>query len=352
VELSRGGGSNGERCFKEAGRLQPVGFVPNQCSFIAEFLVSITRRTFCRSIAGMTLVGFAASRLNAGEGPKKNFPPGRYVDVHTHIGTIPTDKTEPLTASDLLKWMDGNDIAQAWVLPLVSPESYPNPVSTEYVLTETKPYRDRLIPFCSIDPRNSFYGGKNLAGQIKRYVDAGAKGFGEHKVGLPVNDPKNLAVYEACQSVGIPILIHMDGVRNTDEPGLPGLKQVLSSFPKVNVVGHGPGTWASISGDATDLGGYPKGQIKPGGALDALLGEFPNYYLDLSAGSGANAMSRDPKFAREFLIRHKNRIMFGTDYLTIGQPIPQQEVLRSLDLPADAQQVIFRDNARRLVRLI
>ncbi len=314
--------------------------------------MSITRRSFCRSLAGLTVAGFAASRLKAADEAKRGFPPGRYVDVHTHIGTIPIDKTEPLTASDLLKWMDGNDIAQAWVLPLVSPEAYPNPVSTEYVLNETKPYRDRLIPFCVIDPRNSFYGGKNLAGQIKRYVDAGAKGFGEHKVGLPVDHPQNLAVYEACQSAGIPILIHIDDVRNTDEPGLPGLRKVLSMFPKVNVVGHGPGTWASISGDANDLGGYPKGEIKPGGALDALLDEFPNYYLDLSAGSGANAMSRDPKFGREFLIRHKDRVMFGTDYLTIGQPIPQQEVLRSLDLPDDVQHVVFRDNARRLVGLI
>jgi predicted TIM-barrel fold metal-dependent hydrolase len=316
--------------------------------------MSISRRSFCRSIVGLTVAGFATTRLKAADDPKRNFPPGRYVDVHTHIGTIPTDKAEPLTASDLLRWMDGNDIAQAWVLPLVSPESYPNPVSTEYVLDETKPHRDRLIPFCAIDPRNSFYGGNKLAGQIKRYVDAGAKGFGEHKVGLPIADPLNLAVYEACQSVGIPILIHIDNVRNTDEPGLPGLRKVLSSFPKVNVVGHGPGTWASISGDAAlaDLGGYPKGNVKPGGALDALLDEFPNYYLDLSAGSGANAISRDPKFGREFIIRHKQRIMFGTDYLTIGQPIEQQEVLRSLDLPEDVQQVVFRDNARRLVGLI
>lgn len=315
--------------------------------------MTLSRRSFCRSLVGLSLAGFAATRLKAAD-EGKNFPSGQFVDVHTHIGTIPAGKTEPLTASDLLRWMDGNDISQAWVLPLVSPESYPNPVPTEYVLNETKPYRDRLIPFCSIDPRNSFYGGKKLAGQIERYVDAGAKGFGEHKVGLPLADPKNLAVYEACQSVGIPILIHIDNERNTDTPGLPGLRTVLSMFPNVNVVGHGPGTWASISGDATQaqLGGYPKGEVKPGGALDALLGEFQNFYLDLSAGSGANAISRDLKFGRDFIIRNKSRIMFGTDYLTIGQPIPQQEVMRSLDLPEEVQAAVFRNNARRLVGLL
>ncbi len=297
-----------------------------------------------------------ASRLRAdGRGPASNsLPPGRYVDVHTHIGTIPAEKSDPLTASDLLRWMDANDIALAWVLPLVSPESYPNPVPTEYVLNETKPHRDRLIPFCSIDPRNSFYGGKKLAGQIRRYVDDGAKGFGEHKVGLPLADPKNLAVYAACQEVGIPILIHIDNERNMDQPGLPGLKKVLTEFPNVNVVGHGPGTWASISGDATQamLGGYPYGPVAPGGALDALLADHPNFYLDLSAGSGASAISRDPGFGRAFITRHKDRVMFGTDYLTLDQPIPQMEVLRPLDLPAEVEQSVFRDNARRLVGLI
>ena len=314
--------------------------------------MAVSRRHFCGSLAGFAVAGFCSR--GALTQSKPSLPVGRYVDVHTHIGTIPADKTEPLTASDLLRWMDGNDIAQAWVLPLVSPESYPNPVPTEYVLNETKPHRDRLIPFCSIDPRNSFYGGKKLAGQIRRYVDAGAKGFGEHKVGLPLAHPANLAVYAACQEVGIPILIHIDNERNMDEPGLPALKQVLSEFPNVNVVGHGPGTWASISADASqeDLGGYPKGPIKPGGALDTLLAAHRNFYLDLSAGSGANAMSRDPQFAREFLIRNKDRVMFGTDYLTLGQPIPQQEVLRSLDLPQEVEQVVFRDNARRLVGLI
>jgi predicted TIM-barrel fold metal-dependent hydrolase len=316
--------------------------------------VTLSRRTFCRSLAGHAVAGFAGSRLKGADAPAKSFPAGRYVDVHTHIGTIPQDKSAPLTAGDLLRWMDTNDVAQAWVLPLVSPESYPNPVPTEYVLNETKPHRDRLIPFCSIDPRNSFYGGKRLAGQIRRYVEDGAKGFGEHKVGLPLADPRNLDVYAACQEVGIPILIHIDNERNIDQPGLPGLRKVLSEFPKVNVVGHGPGTWASISGDATQaqLGGYPKTPVAPGGALDAVLADYPNFYLDLSAGSGANALQRDPKFGREFLIRHKDRIMFGTDYLTEGQPIPQQEVLRSLNLPPEVEQVIFRDNARRLVGLI
>ncbi len=80
--------------------------------------------------------------------------------------------------------------------------------------------------------------------------------------------------------------------------------------------------------------GAPKSPVKPGGAIDRLMDTFPNIYGDLSAGSGANAISRDPVFGREFLIRRQDRLMFGTDYLQPGQPVPQFQILASLKLPA------------------
>lgn len=78
---------------------------------------------------------------------------------------------------------------------------------------------------------------------------------------------------------------------------------------------------------------------------------YPNIYGDLSAGSGAGALSRDPKFGREFLIRRANRILFGTDFLSPGQDVPQFDVLASLELPADVAGRVFRDNARKLLGL-
>jgi hypothetical protein len=43
----------------------------------------------------------------------------------------------------------------------------------------------------------------------------------------------------------------MDNQRGTDVPGLPGLESVLKAFPGVSFIGHGPGFWASISGELT-----------------------------------------------------------------------------------------------------
>jgi predicted TIM-barrel fold metal-dependent hydrolase len=253
--------------------------------------------------------------------------------------------------------MDAHKVAQAVVLPLTSPESSSYLLTSEFVLEQTRPFRDRLIPFCSIDPRTSYSGGlKGLVAMLKKWVDAGAKGFGEHKPGVKIDDPRNMLIYAACAELALPLLFHLDNQRNLDAPGLPGLAKALAENPGCNFIGHGPGWWASISGGTTqaDLGGYPKGKVAPGGAMDALMEKFPNIFADLSAGSGAGAISRDLDFGREFLIRRQDRILFGTDYLAPPQAVPQFELYEQklADLPAEVKAKIFAGNARKLLGLV
>lgn len=310
-----------------------------------------SRRDFCLSTLAAGIAGglaSAAQQLRAAA-----FPAGNYVDVHTHLGQT-WNRTKPLSPEDLLKWMDASDVAQAVVLPLVSPESSSYPLTTDFVLAQTKPYRDRLIPFCSVDPRTSYSGGLGgLVEMLKNYVDQGAKGFGEHKPGVRFDDPRNMTIYAACGELKLPLLFHIDEQRNLDAPGLPGLENALKQHPDTQFIGHGPGWWASISGNIkqADLARYPEGPVAPGGAIDALMDKYPNLHGDLSAGSGAQAISRDVTFGREFLIRRADRLMFGTDYLSPGQKVPQLTLFRTLELPADVQAQIFRDNARKLLRL-
>jgi predicted TIM-barrel fold metal-dependent hydrolase len=312
----------------------------------------VSRREFC----GHLLAAGAAVSLasHTGTSAAREFPRGRYVDIHTHLGQT-WNHTEPLSAAELLSWMDQNDVAQAVVLPLVSPESSAYPLTTDFVLEATRPHRDRLIPFCSVDPRTSYSGGlKGLRDMLRKYVDAGAKGFGEHKPGVHMDDPGNMRIYEACGGLKLPVLFHLDQLRNLDEPGLPRLENALKQHPQTMFIGHGPGWWASIAGEisAADLASYPDGPVKPGGAIDALMDKYANLFGDLSAGSGAKAISRDPEFGRQFLIRRADRLMFGTDYLAPAQEVPQFDLLRGIDLPAEVQAKIFRDNARKLLGLV
>lgn len=311
----------------------------------------MTRRRFSGLVAGT----IGATLARCGHSASADAPSdGGFIDVHTHLGQT-WNTTAYLSPEELLRWMDAHHVLQAVVLPLVSPEASSYPWTSRFVLEQTKPFRDRLIPFCSIDPRTSYRGGKQaLVEVLKRYADAGAKGFGEHKPGVPIDDPGSMNLYEACADVGLPVLFHLDNERNTDKPGLPGLENALKQVPECIFIGHGPGWWASISGDVTarDLGGYPTGKIATGGAIDRLMKKYSNLYADVSADSGANAFSRDPSFARDFLIRWADRTLFGTDFLSPGQVVRQFDLLgKQLKLPADVQAKIFRENTLRLLKM-
>ncbi|NOZ39781.1 MAG: amidohydrolase family protein [Planctomycetes bacterium] len=315
---------------------------------------SISRRTFQRRclLAATSMSGMSAV-LRAEPTPvATRTVPRKYVDVHVHLGQ-PWNERGPLTSEMLLGWMDAHEVEQAWVLSLVSPESWFYPITPQWVLEQTAPYRDRLIPFCGVDPRSINLGGyKGMLDILRRYVDAGAKGFGEHKWGGAIDDPRNIDLFRACAELKLPVLFHMDSQRNTDQAGLPGLEKVLQEVPNGVFIGHAQGWWASISGNVktSELQSYPKTPVAPGGAIDRLMDKYPNLYGDLSAGSGANAIRRDPEFGRAFLIRRADRLFFGTDYLANNQEVPQFELFESLDLPLEVQKKIFHKNARNLLR--
>ncbi|MBI3466051.1 MAG: amidohydrolase family protein [Planctomycetes bacterium] len=312
-----------------------------------------SRRRFCGHLfaAGAASVSLGTSWASAAQ-PAGSSRKANLIDVHVHLGQPWTDRGA-LTVEMLLRWMDAHEVAQACVLPLISPESYMYVITPAWVLEQTAPYRDRLIPFCSMDPRNPYMRGPGLRDQLRRYIDAGARGFGEHKWGGAVDDQRNIDMLGVVAEMKLPVLFHMDNIRNTDRPGLPGLDKLLTALPNVVMIGHGPGWWASISGDATqqDLGGYPRGPIAPGGAMEKLMAKHANLYADLSAGSGSRALQRDLKFAREFLIRLADRMMFGTDFLQPEQAVDQFAVLRELNLPDEVFRKIANGNARRVLGL-
>ncbi len=316
--------------------------------------MTITRRAFLASaVAG------AAGLARAANPPKPKY---KYIDIHVHLGTFYWGKE--LTVEGLLKLMDKHAIEKAVVLPLVSPESAPYLQTTESALAAYKAHPERIIPFCGLDPRcttgrperfGHVEGLKGLKEILKRYQDAGCKGLGEHKVGLPFDHKLMMALYEACADLELPILFHLDDIRSFDTAGLPRLENALKAFPKLPFIGHAAGFWASISGDAkdADFGRYPKvpTPVAAGGALDRLMDKYANLYGDLSEPGGYTAIARDPKFGREFLVRRAERLLFGTDFLMAEQQVPQFELLDSMKLPEEVQEKIYRGNAVRLLKL-
>ena len=286
----------------------------------------------------------------------------RFIDIHTHVGTFYWQK--PLTADGLLRLMDRHGIEKAVYLPLVSPEASPYPQTSEQALAVSKGHPDRFIPFCCVDPRcltepplriGHVGGYPGLKDMLRKYQDAGCRGLGEHKTGLRFDHPLNMTLYRACEEIYLPVLFHLDDIRNPDTPGLPRLENALKTFPRLPFIGHAAGFWASISSDATpaDFGRYPTipKPVTPGGALDRLMDRYPNLYCDLSEPGGYSAIARDRKFGRDFLLRRVERLLFGTDYLMDDQQIPHYELYDSLGLPDEVQYKIYRGNAIRLLKL-
>ena len=79
-------------------------------------------------------------------------------------------------------------VDMAVLLPLESPESFPEYFLTAEALEDWKRYPERFIPFGVIDPRNSV-NKRHAAGE--EWSPAGIMGFGEHKNGLAIDDPRS-----------------------------------------------------------------------------------------------------------------------------------------------------------------
>ena len=91
--------------------------------------------------------------------------------------------------------------------------------------------------------------------------------------------------------------------------------------------------------------------MKPGGALDRLMSATPISGAISRRARGPALCSAIAASRREFLIRRADRLLFGTDYLRPGQPVPQFDLSAGFDLPADARAKIERGNAARLLGL-
>ena len=143
----------------------------------------------------------------------------------------------------------------------------------------------------------------------------GAIGFGEMKSRVAADGPEMKQVYALAADLGLPVLLHFqDGPKGeTYNEGIQRFEAILKAFPNTTFIGHANSFWANISAEAPAEISYPKGPVKRGGVTDRFLSDYPNLYGDLSANSGRNALARDPEFAPDFLKRHQNKLMFGSD---------------------------------------
>lgn len=242
------------------------------------------------------------------------------IDVHGHIGRILPDRREFVDVTNLIAKMDAWGIDKTCVLPLSEhPEGAYLECNTEDVITACSKYPDRLIPFCLIDPRYGNSPDMDFSRLLEEYAARGCRGLGELLPKMDFDAPLCLNLYRQAGKYRLPVLFDMQdrphGYGLRDDFGLPKLEHALKTCPDTIFIGHGPTFWAEISGavPADKRSGYPEGLVQPGGAVPRLMRQYKNLCADTSAGSGHNALTRDPSFGIEFLDEFQDRILFGTD---------------------------------------
>jgi len=221
-------------------------------------------------------------------------------------------------------------------------------------------YPERFSWLCNIDITKQ----EGLAERLDHYKALGAKGVGEFVMNYRIDDPMLESLLAACEELDMPFLFHMSPKEGfnygiIDDFGLPLLEKALIKYPNLKVVGHSQPIWYEIGGDMLSdyqaRNEYPEGPVKPGGRLPELLEKYKNFYCDLSANSGGNAVMRDPEFGYHFLEKFQKQLVFATDMVNTKMKFPLIDFLREAVLhkkiSKKAYENICFNNAVKLFKL-
>jgi predicted TIM-barrel fold metal-dependent hydrolase len=298
------------------------------------------------------------------------------IDFHTHIGDLRSERLltqhVPISVDDLIARLDDEGIDQAVVLPWpMAPEAVTFPglfsplpdLVSQIRAAASRP--ERLIPFGNVDPR---WGGNSPRADFSwlfaRFREMGCRGIGEVTANIPFDDPRVINLFRQCGAWKFPVTIESAGPGEgrygfVDEVGSPHLERLLQEAPETVVIGHGPGFWADMGAGITtaEKSSYPKGPIVEEGSVPRLLRAYPQLHADISAGSGFNALTRDPDYGVRFLNEFQDKLLFGTDVCFGGMEgrTPHLAYLRQLRaeerLSPEAYDKITHRNALRLLAL-
>ena len=251
-----------------------------------------------------------------------------FIDVHNHQFSMPTQDL-----NELLSEMDKLNMA---VMVNLSGRGRG---STEHLekslenVNKTNP--KRLVVFTNMDfaaiddPEWS----ARMVKQLEEDVKKGAKGLKIYKsLGMftndskgnriHVDDPRIDPIWKKCGELGIPVLIHSADPKQFWQPIDKNNERWLElKLHPGRRHDTDPVKWETIIEEQHNvfrkhpetkfinahLGWYGNDLKK----LGALLDELPNMYTEI--GAVIAELGRQPRAAREFLIKYQDRVMFGKD---------------------------------------
>jgi predicted TIM-barrel fold metal-dependent hydrolase len=319
--------------------------------------------------------------------PEHKVPLPRYpvIDFHGHPWTL-LGSSDSLTKLGAL--MDGLNLR---VMVAANDISGDRLTKAMAALGATPAMKDRVRILTGIDFKGVGSPGwaDRAVTQLEADVKAGAVGIGEiskalglyykkaDSTRLKIDDPELDPVWKAAARLQIPVFIHTGDpqefwqpIDNQNERWLelalfPSRRYPPEKFPgfdelmteRDNLLRRNPKTTfviAHLGWHANDLG-----------RLGRLLDELPNVYTEV--GAVLYDIGRQPRAAREFFIRYKDRILFGKDafepeeypyywrvfetaddYFDYYRHYHAFWKLYGIDLPDDVLKAVYYRNALRI----
>jgi len=191
---------------------------------------------------------------------------------------------------------------------------------------------------------------------LEKFLKTGAIGIGEQKFHVECDSKAMQLVADIAKDHGVPVLMHFQ--HNVYNLGFERFHRMLEMYPTVNFIGHAQTWWGNIDKNHNQSAMYPKGPVTPGGITDRLLSNYSNIYGDLSAGSGLNAFLRDEDHARDFLKRHQDKLLYGSDCADSAgagkacSGSQQLATIRRLAPDTNAVRKMLHGNAVRLLKIL
>lgn len=312
--------------------------------------------------------------------PRARFP---FVDVHNHQGGALT----PARVDSMVAAMDRLNLAVMVNLSGGTGDS----LATRIRATEGR-HPGRFATFANLDftgvdgPGWGERAARRLEEDVRRHGARGLKIFKNLGLDLkdgagrriPTDDPRFDPVWSKAGELGIPVLIH------TGEPG-PFFEPrdrhnerwlELKQFPNRARPPERYPSWEQVMAEQHRMFRRHRGTTFIAAHLDwmgndlARLGRFldenPNVYTEVAAVVAE--LGRQPRFAREFLVRHQDRVMFGKDTWAEGEYPTYFRIFETddeyfeyfrrrhafwrmygLNLPDDVLRKLYYGNALRVV---
>jgi hypothetical protein len=322
---------------------------------------------------------------------KAKFP---FIDIHNHQGNMPSQDL-----AYLVKQMDSLNMKVMINLSgKGSQRTNSRESGTEYLIQSAKAGKEktqnRVLVFTNLnfnDIDNPNWSAETVKA-LEKEVKAGAMGLKIFKdLGLEVkdikgnrlatNDPRLDPIWAKCGELNIPVLIHtgepisfFDTHDKTNERWLE-----LKQFPSRARPSTKYPSWKKVMDEQFDIiRKHPKTKFISAhlawlgnnlGELGKLLDTYPNMYTEI--GAVIHELGRQPKQARQFMIKYQDRVLFGKDIWNPSEYYTYFRLLETgdeyfpyyrkrhafwkiygLELPDDVLKKVYYKNALHLLPLV